>query len=392
MNPFKKLRIGLYMATVIIDGYEYDVTSFLPRHPGGEEIIRSFQGCDATDVFKEFHPPYARKYLCTLPRNEVNTITSRFEKDMRTLCKQLEDDGLFDADPIFYTGKVIELLSILFVTLYLLNTHWHLSAFMMGLFFQQAGWLAHDFAHTQVTHKYKPIFVTLLGTVAQGFTGEWWIPKHMMHHARPNAVDEKNGKPWDTDIDTAPFIYWTNLLLNSKTNPSFMLKYQGYILWLILPFSKFVWDFNSLVATYKRRAWGQVGLSIAHHGVIILLLGLPYYIVSRLWGGFLIGWVFIMSHNGTEYYLRPDVPFYESQIRTTRNVSPDWFMTWFTGGLNYQIEHHMFPKLPRHSLPKVATKVRGICERHGFDYIVMGMVECSMHLTSYLNNLWKSKK
>lgn len=380
------------MDTVIIEGYEYDVTSFILRHPGGDEVIRAFQGCDATDVFNEFHPPSAKKYLTALPRIEVTIPTSRFEEDMRSLHKEFQSNGLFTANPWYYSLKIMELGGILTLALCLFGHYWNLSALLMGLFFQQAGWLAHDFAHTQVTHKHKYLFVTLLGTVAQGFTGEWWIPKHMMHHARPNAVDEITGKPWDTDIDTAPFLYWTHLVLNHHKNSSFILRVQGYILWLILPFSKFVWDYYSLVATAKRQAWGQYALSLVHHVVIMSFLGLPYYIVSRLWGGFLIGWVFIMSHNGTQYYLRPEVPFYESQIRTTRNISLDAFTTWFTGGLNYQIEHHMFPRLPRHNLQKAAGRVKRICEKHGFSYTVMSMLQCSVYLTSYLNRLCKTKE
>lgn len=381
----------MYMDTVILDGYEYDVSSFIARHPGGEDVIRSFYGCDATDVFHEFHPPRAKKYLNHLPRKEVDLSTSDFEKDMRELRAKFQIAGLFKADPLYYTWKNLELFSIFIVATSLFKQQWYLSTFLMGLFFQQAGWLAHDFAHSQVTLKYKPLFVTLLGTMSQGFTGEWWIPKHMMHHARPNAVDEVTHRAWDTDIDTAPFIYWTRHLLSSNAQTTFMLRYQGYLLWLILPFSKFVWDYFSLVATYKRKAWGQLALSLGHHAAFAIVFGIPYYIVSRLWAGFLIGWVFIMSHNGTEYYLRPDIPFYESQIRTTRNVSLDWLTTWFTGGLNYQIEHHMFPTMPRHNLPKVAQHVRNTCEKHGFRYCVMTMIECSVYLTSYLNNLWKNK-
>lgn len=380
--------------TVIIDGYEYDVTSFIRRHPGGEAVIRSFRGVDASDVFREFHPKSAVKYLVALPRKKVDlNVATNFEQEMRALSKRLEKDGYFKASPTYYARKLIELFCILVIGILLYTWQWWFaSTFVCGLFFQQAGWLAHDFAHSQVTYTYKPMFLTLVGTLCQGFTGQWWIPKHMMHHARPNALDEHDTKtPWDTDIDTAPFIYWTRALLPVSPVSRFSLvRWQGYLLWCILPFSKFVWDFHSFVATWKQRAWRQVALTVLHHLAWICSMGVRFYIVSRLWAGFMISWVFIMSHNGTEYYLRPDVPFYESQIRTTRNLSMDVLTTWFTGGLNYQIEHHMFPKLPRHHLGKVATYVQDICKKYGFTYSVMTMFECSKYLTHYLNNLWKN--
>lgn len=380
------------MSTVIVDDFEYDASSFLHRHPGGEDVIRSFQGIDATDVFREFHPPHATKYLNTLPRKQLEgkNVATNFEQDMRNLSVLLEKDGYFKSSSLYYTRKLAELLFLF--TFAMRTQNWYISSFICGVFFQQAGWLAHDFAHNQVTYKYKPFFVTLVGTLCQGFTGQWWIPKHMMHHARPNAVDEHNATPWDTDIDTAPFIYWVPQLLPNNLSKWSLIMFQGYYLWLVLFLSKFVWDYYSFVATCKRKAWGQVVLSILHHVSWIWFTSAKYYVVSRLWAGFLIGWVFIMSHNGTEYYIRPNVPFYESQIRTTRNLSMDPFTTWFTGGLNYQIEHHMFPKLPRHNLGKVATKVRTICEKYGFTYSIMSMWECSKYLTSYLNNIWRHTK
>lgn len=387
------------MPSVKISGRIYDVGKFAERHPGGKEVLLSYDNLDATHVFREFHNgPRAVKILNTLPSTaDTAEITEdvAIEEDFAALHYELEAEGRFTPSLSYYSLKIWELYLLLYISIITLDAgYWHISTIVTGLFFQQAGWLSHDFAHTQVvTGKYRSYFLYILGCLFQGFTATWWIPKHMMHHARPNAIDERTGNALDSDIDTAPFLYWTSRLLPSTARN--YSRVQGYILWLVLPFSKFAWDYSSFVATWKKKQWTEIYLVVLHH---VLCLAIPalftrhwlaFYIMSRLWAGFFIGWVFIMSHNGMEYYERPNLHFYESQVRTTRNVSLNPFVTWFTGGLNYQIEHHLFPRMPRHHLPHVASRVRAICEKHGLAYIVESMWSCSRLITRYLNNVLK---
>ena len=62
------------------------------------------------------------------------------------------------------------------------------------------------------------------------------------------------------------------------------------------------------------------------------------------------------------------INFYKLQILTGRNITPTPLIDWFTGGLNYQIEHHMFPTLPRHSFPRARPLVQSLCKKHGIEY------------------------
>jgi fatty acid desaturase len=56
------------------------------------------------------------------------------------------------------------------------------------------------------------------------------------------------------------------------------------------------------------------------------------------------------------------------QLRGTQNVTTGFWADWFTGHLNYQIEHHLFPNMPRHSYPYVAARVKALCAKHGVPY------------------------
>ena len=74
------------------------------------------------------------------------------------------------------------------------------------------------------------------------------------------------------------------------------------------------------------------------------------------------------SHNGMEIYDDRSKDFYTAQIISTRDIVGTTFNDWFTGGLNYQIEHHLFPTLPRHNLKKVQRRVMEVCKNNGLVY------------------------
>ena len=57
-----------------------------------------------------------------------------------------------------------------------------------------------------------------------------------------------------------------------------------------------------------------------------------------------------------------------TQVTTTRNISGGWFMHWLCGGLEYQVDHHLFPMMPRHSLPKAHELIVSFCKEHDIKY------------------------
>lgn len=107
-----------------------------------------------------------------------------------------------------------------------------------------------------------------------------------------------------------------------------------------------------------------------------------YFILSQGLGSILLASVFVLNHNGRAVLNKDTMKakdFYELQIFTSRNVQSTPFLDWFTGGLNYQIEHHLFPTLPRHNFHLVAPLVQEVCARHHVHYhkttLGQGMIE-----------------
>lgn len=401
MSRLKNVVCQTHMAYLDIDGVRYDIGMFADNHPGGEDLIRSYAGLDATDVFQQFHNKGTKHLLKLLPHEPVGAYTddtrptgrypSEFTRDMRGLYRYLVTVGIFRPDTFFYVGKFLELVALFATSTALLSLHYFYTAtFVMGLFFQQSGWFSHDLGHYAITRTYRTPLLVVVGNLFQGFSSEWWIQKHMLHHAHPNAIDRHTGEPIDDDIDTTPFIYWSDKLLPKGGGR--WISWQGYYIWPLLFASKFSWDISSIATVVRSRKWFEIAF-IAMHYIFMYAHasrfcgsahGLAFMIAARCWGGFLIGLVFIQSHNGKGYYYKGDKDFFEAQLFTTRNMSLDTFTTWFTGGLNYQIEHHLFPQLPRHSYPEVSKHVRSICKKHELKYEVMNILTGSKFICNYL--------
>ena len=386
------------MVHLIINNRVYDVDRFMKSHPGGADILKSHDNMDVTDVFLEFHRKNARRILASLPYIDTTPPSSNaFHKDILKLRDTLLQEGQFTPRMNYYAWKLVELLGLFLFCSYILKSGYlHPAACIMGLFFQQSGWLSHDIAHNQlqVINKYRAVLLTVVGNIFQGFSGAWWIRKHMLHHAHVNGLHEISGEPMEEDFDTAPLLVWTERLLNNSI--PYIIHFQGYYLWLILPFSKLYWDFQSIrvaIRNYIQVKDTEIYYILLHYALVLThayymsVSPLKFVILSRCWGGFFLAWVFIQSHNGMTYYTRKTLGFYEAQILATRNMGLGPISTWFTGGLNYQIEHHLFPQMPRHNLKSISTHVKQICAKHCYPYISLDILRGSIYLTRHLQNV-----
>lgn len=178
-----------------IKGAWYDVTEFLPHHPGGP-VLGQFIGKDATAVFSGFHE---RNVL--LHRSKVGQYSRDFRdpaaKIFADLHERLKQNGFFQTSMTWYFMKLcfataLLLLSICCVALH--SAFWvHLvGAVFLAAFWQQCGFFMHDFMHNQVFHNrvWDQRFGTFFGTVCFGISGLWWRDEHFVHHALVNTVDK----------------------------------------------------------------------------------------------------------------------------------------------------------------------------------------------------------
>ena len=380
---------------VVVRGKVYDVTAWAPSHPGGA-VIYTYAGKDATDVFSAFHAPASwllLRELCVgeCPDAPADTLLA----DFRALRAQMTAERLFESSKLFYAWKAASTFALCVGALAVLRASdsWAAvlaAATLMGTFFQQSGWLAHDFLHHQVfrSRALNNAAGLVVGNLWQGFSVAWWKDKHNTHHAAPNMMHEDATRtPVDPDIDTLPLLAWSAEMLPALTTPTQrrLVRHQHWLLFPILFVARISWLAQSIAFPLDRTLRVparrmELGLLLAHHaamaGAAFSLLpplkAAAFALGSQLVCGLLLGFVFVQSHNGMEVYSDAR-SFMHAQLTSTRNIHGSLFVDWFTGGLNRQIEHHLFPTLPRHNLARAQRLVRELCSKHGLYY-----EECSL--------------
>jgi len=262
-------------AWVVHSNKVYDVSDWY-EHPGGA-VIFTHAGDDMTDIFAAFHAQGSqammkRFYIGELIPESVTHKDQRqldFEKGYRDLRAKLVMLGMFKSNKLFYVYKVMFNLGMWATALAMVyfseSTAVHMtSALLMGLFWQQSGWLAHDFIHHQVfkQRKYGDLMGIFQGNVMQGYSMQWWKNKHNGHHAVPNLHNTSAiTTDGDPDIDTMPLLAWSLKQaqsfreLNASGKDSafvkFMIKWQAFTYFPILLLARLSWLNESFKTAFR---------------------------------------------------------------------------------------------------------------------------------------------
>ncbi|KCV70459.1 hypothetical protein H696_02800 [Fonticula alba] len=394
----REIRAGRRCLLILHDKV-YDVTSFVPRHPGGP-LIMTYSGEDAADAFQAFHPVGTFKMLAQYQIGEIapseRIPPSPFVAEMRALRHRFQAEGLFEASKAYYAFKVLSTVAIVLLAGAVAH-YWQtvpgavVSALLVALFWQQCGWLAHDFVHHQVfeNRRLGDLFGYMIGNFFQGFSVAWWKNKHNTHHAIPNVHKA------DPDVDLMPLLAWSEHALEAFVEgdvqgmSKILIDHQNFFYPLLLSFARLSWAIQSVIyvqtaADVPNRGLEALGL-LGHWALLIIfsvLLTGPWraliiFMVSNVACGLLLASVFSLNHNGMPILDAEEnrsYDFFTRQIITGRDVHPSVFNTWFTGGLNYQIEHHLFPSIPRHNFHRIQPRVAELCRKYNVPYHTAGLI------------------
>ncbi|ORE22293.1 delta-6-fatty acid desaturase [Rhizopus microsporus] len=395
---------------IIIDQKVFDVTEFIQDHPGGAQVLLTHIGKDASDVFHAMHPDTTYEVLNNYyigdiePAPVEKNASSQFAAEMRELRDKLKNEGYFHSSKLYYTYKVLSTLAIAAAGLALLYAYGRsstvavvASAITVGIFWQQCGWLAHDFGHHQCfeDRSWNDVLVVFLGNFCQGFSLSWWKNKHNTHHASTNVHGQ------DPDIDTAPILLWDEYAsaayyaslaqeptMMSRFLAESVLPHQTRYYFFVLAFARLSWAIQSLIYSFNRGAINksrQLALferaCLVSHWLLFIYCIIAwcgnvyqmilFFLVSQATTGYTLALVFALNHNGMPVITEEkaeSMEFFEIQVVTGRDVSLSPIGDWFMGGLNYQIEHHVFPNMPRHNLPKVKPMVKALCQKYNINY------------------------
>ena len=352
---------------LFINGQWYDLTQWQTRHPGGPEILQHLHGQDATDAFYSLHSEEAIKRLsrlkpCSsvqvlsiLPTIEPTEVTLSF----RQLRRKLTNDGFFNRSigwELFYHFSVY-FLCLLGIFCHFYWGHNLLAILAIGFGMQQAGWIGHDYAHGRGTWM-RWLCRTLTGTV-NGFSPTWWSHKHNTHHVYTNNIGI------DTDIANDPVFH---LFFPSKDRDVWFRAYQHWYFVPVYSFLYLSWRWQSFQHAYRTSRYSELGFMLINY-LCLYMVGWQIALGSILVGGFLVACIVTATHQSEEMLTPLNNSFVETQFLTTCDARCDnFFMEWLWGGMQYQLEHHLFPTMPKYKYVQVRPMLQKWAKENGIDY------------------------
>ena len=384
-------------AWIVVDGHCYDVTAYADLHPGGWLPIANLAGKDVTDAFANYHP--ARVYEQLLPQFYIGEVAdyevSDFVRDHRALRQQLLERNLFETNPWYYVRK-IAVLVLMFscaITLILLFEQRVLGAVMLGMFWQQLAFVGHDVGHNALSHVRKAdlFWGSLFGNLTGGISLAWWKRSHNVHHIVCNSVEN------DPDIQHVPIVAITQKMFRpfwssyhrreyrmDNAVARFLIGNQHRLFYVAMALARFNLYVQSWLLLLSKEEIPQRRLEIVSLAgfavwLVSLCLSFPtwgdalvFLLVSHAVTGILhvqicLSHFYMESYHGRAYNDDSD-EWFTMQLKTTMNVDCPRWMDWFHGGLQFQIEHHLWPRLPRHNLREASKLVRPFCDKHGIKY------------------------
>ncbi|MEQ4721560.1 acyl-CoA desaturase [Nonomuraea sp. B19D2] len=308
--------------------------------------------------------------------------------DFAKLSRRIAQAGLLDKRPGYYTAR-IGFVGGLFAGSWALfaavgDSWWQvLVAVLLAVAFAQVTLLAHDLAHGQIcrSRRTSRIAGLLVGNLAIGLGYGWWMDKHTRHHANPNHEDH------DPDVSPDVLLWSDNQAENARGLARFVGRWQAFLFFPLLTLEAL----NLKVASFRglrrdslkgRKTEGLllVAHNVAYLGAAFLVLSpgkaLVFLAVHLACYGVYLGCTFAPNHKGMPVLTAEDeLDYLRRQVLTSRNVRGGRLVNTALGGLNYQIEHHLFPSMPTANLRKAQPIVRAYCESIGVDYIQCGLVE-----------------
>lgn len=335
------------------------------------------------------------------------------DKDYIELIKIIKKKGFLDKQPAYYAREILTTLGLLatFISLLvILGNSWLqlLNALFLALIFGRVGFLSHDGGHNQIFSSVsRNDKIGLAGGFLIGMIPSWWDDKHNnKHHDNPNDVE------LDEDIDIPILAFAKEHARRKKGIFRRAIQIQQWIYLPIQPIISITFRLAPIVFFFKNRSkvkylWTEPILMIAHFVIyfsalfylLTPMLAVLFIIVHHAAFGAYFGLVFAPNHKGMLIIddSNRDMGYLRRQVLTARNIMGSWYMpkklvSWFYGGLDTQIGHHLFPNMARNKLNKAYIVIKEFCESKGITCEEAGVLGAQWQILKYLGEVSKSLK
>jgi fatty acid desaturase len=368
----------------LIHGKMYNLVNF--KHPGGNIPIQLIDNKDGTCLFESYHPVSDRKYIeKILSKYEIendnsileqnvydfsefsnNNFTKELRLEVYNYFKKISNDKKITmieatkSTPLKYFELFI--LGLLFIiNLRYMYIGYYFSIittpFFYWLFFVN---IFHDISHFSHCNN-KIIELLINGCIYNIYSSIGWYNHHIYsHHCHTNILN------LDNDINQY-------FIRNKKSN--YNITYKIFI--------KLFYTFFSAKET-ELINWNILNLTLVTLNIIVKLLYFKFFFVDKLTKGLIYALTFYLipqllllvlfytftqvNHIHSANFVA-DSNFYYHQIITATNIKTDsYIMRILSGGLNYQIEHHLFPSVNSCHLPEISKIVKKLCKKYNIKY------------------------
>jgi len=282
-----------------------------------------------------------------------------------------------------------------------LNGWWLVLAFalvaLLGVMSAQYGFIAHEAAHRQIfrNNTLNDWTGLILANLFAGLSYGFWLKKHNKHHQRPNQIGE------DPDIAIRVLSFTTESKMSKKGIERWFSDRQGYLFPLLLLFTGFDLLLDSIAGLGRKDR--SLGIRVLEFSLMLIRQFAPYVVLAIMFGpfwamamwfvmmmsfGFFMGAAFAPNHKGMPLIEKDsNLDFFSRQVLTSRNIKGSWLKDNLMGGLNYQVEHHLFPSMARPYLRKAHEIVSEYCRQNDITMVEMNLLASYKMIMQHLNKV-----
>ncbi|WP_051681758.1 acyl-CoA desaturase [Cellulomonas sp. HZM] len=326
----------------------------------------------------------------------------RAVSDFTELTRAVQAAGLMRRRPGHYTARLagaVLAVAALVATMVLVGDSWWQLAVAVGaaVVMTQIAFLGHDAAHRQIFSSGRANTWTsmVLANLLVGLSYGWWQHKHTRHHANPNKVGA------DPDIDLEVLALTPDKADRARTPlQRWYLDHQGWFFFPLLLLEGIALHVYAIRRVTSREPlehrWVEAAMVLVRVGgglALVLLVmsptkALAFLVVQLALFGLYMGASFAPNHKGMPLVPKDArIDFLRRQVLTSRNIGGGRWVDALMGGLNHQVEHHLFPSMPRVSLRRAQPIVRAYCQERGIPYAQVSLARSYAMIVRHLNTV-----
>ena len=318
-------------------------------------------------------------------------------RDFAELSKTIRNAGLLRRRYGYYTLKIgLNMLAFAggWVAFVQVGDSWWqlLVAVFFAVMFGQLSFIGHDAGHKQIFRNGRANDVVGFwhgGMVGLSYAS--WMDQHRRHHTNPNHEDD------DPDIHIPAIAFTAEQAAERRGFFRWMAKYQAFLFFPLLLLEGFSLHVGSVKALWRKDLKSrkvEIGLLVGHFSayltavflVLSPLTGIVFILVHQCLWGVYMGCSFAPGHKGMPTLTAGHkLDFLRKQVLTSRNVRGGRLVDFALGALNYQVEHHLFPSMPRPNLRRAQPIVRAFCARKDIEYSQCGWLRTYGYVLQHLH-------